>query len=96
MRKPMTKAQARLFQVNKAHDAAHLDINNGYRKLYIETARAMGLALPTSVAGHLAMPEEFHEEMADAQKNAVGGLMLAQEARRSSTRDAVRAQSPRR
>jgi hypothetical protein len=87
MRKPMTKAQQRLFQVNKAHDKAHLDTNNEYRRAYIAKCREMGLRLPTSVLEHLAMPLEFHEAMKDHQKACVGGLMLAQQARSSSARE---------
>lgn len=87
MRKPMTKAQQRLFQVNKAHDVAHAGINVEYNKRYLAVAREMGLAIPTSLTGHLNMPVEFHEAMAEHQKACVGSLMLAQEAHRSSARE---------
>jgi hypothetical protein len=96
MRKPMTKAQQRLFQVNKAYDKAHLDINNEYRKAYIAKCREMGLKLPMKLADHLKMPPEFHAEMAEHQKACIGGIMLAQEARRSSARETRPAQRGRR
>ena len=87
MRKPMTRAQQRLFQVRKAYDSAHLEINNEYRKRYIQTARELGVALPTSLKEHVAMPAHFHEAMKDHQKACVGAIMLAQEAQRSSARE---------
>lgn len=87
MRKPMTKAQQRLFQVNKAYDEAHLAINNEYRKRYIETARSMRLPLPETVFDHLRMPPEFHEAMEEHQRACVGSVSLAQEAHRTSTRE---------
>jgi hypothetical protein len=87
MRKPMTKAQQRLFQVNKAYDKAHLDVNNEYRRAYLAQCREMGLKVPTSVSGHMQMPLEFHAAMAAHQRACVGGIMLAQEARRSSARE---------
>jgi hypothetical protein len=87
MRKPMTKAQQRLFQVNKAYDTAHAVINVEYNKRYTEVARSMGLPLPTKLSHHLDMPVEFHEAMAEHQRACVGALMLAQEAHRSSARE---------
>jgi hypothetical protein len=85
----MTKAQARLFQVNKAYDEAHLAINNEYRKRYIETAKAFKLPLPTTIFEHLNMPPEFHEHMEEHQRTCVGSVLLAQEARRTSTRSSA-------
>lgn len=86
----MTKAQQRLFQVNKAYDAAHLSTYNEFNKAYIAKAREMGLRLPTSLKEHMAMPVAFHMAMKEASAACVGGLMLAQEARRASTRETGR------